>query len=53
MRVALESLETSLGLIVPHLNGSIVRPRQKVGLVAARVVVQAIDAALVTIGSTL
>ena len=45
--MSLQALDACLVLVVPDLDLSVVRPRDEVGLVAAVVIVHAVDALLV------
>ena len=49
--MALEGLDTSLVLVIPDLNLSIVGTADQVGLVAAVIVIDAVDALLVPVES--
>ena len=46
VRVSLERLQAGLGLVVPDLDCAVVGARKQVGLIASRIVVNAVDAPL-------
>lgn len=53
VRVSIEGVHNTLGLIIPNLDSAIIGPRQDVGLVTTGIVINAVDSALMSLKSVM